>query len=62
MTTGNYRVLLAGGPSGPVWEDNFRIVETEMPRVRDGELLVKKFLFFGQPGAWPVPAEGKPLH
>ena len=32
---------LASRPSGPVSEDNFKLVESEAPRPKDGEVLVK---------------------
>ena len=32
---------LASRPSGPVTEDNFKLVESEAPRPKDGEVLVK---------------------
>ena len=37
----NLQVLLASRPEGWVREDNFRIVETDIPRPREGEALVR---------------------
>jgi NADPH-dependent curcumin reductase CurA len=37
----NTRVLLASRPSGWVEEKNFKVVETEVPELGDGELLVE---------------------
>ena len=37
----NKQWLLASRPRGPVEESNFRLVETEAPALRDGELLVR---------------------
>jgi NADPH-dependent curcumin reductase len=42
MTTGtNLQVLLASRPHGWPTEDNFRVVESAMPRIGDGEVLVR---------------------
>lgn len=42
MTTGtNLQVLLASRPQGWPSEDNFRFVESAMPQIGDGELLVR---------------------
>ena len=42
MTTGtNLQVLLASRPHGWPTEDNFRFAESAMPRIGDGELLVR---------------------
>jgi NADPH-dependent curcumin reductase CurA len=42
MTTGtNLQVLLASRPHGWPTEDNFRLVESAMPRIGDGEVLVR---------------------
>ena len=37
----NLQVLLASRPQGSVREENFRIVETDLPRPADGEVLVR---------------------
>ena len=37
----NRQVLLASRPQGQVQESNFRIVETEVPQPRDGQVLVR---------------------
>src|SRR5437660_3418028 len=37
----NRQVLLARRPHGPVVEDDFRIVETEVPPVGDGQALTR---------------------
>ena len=42
MTTGTHlQVLLASRPQGWPTEDNFRIVESAMPRIGDGEILLR---------------------
>ncbi len=42
MTTGtNLQVLLASRPRGWPTEDNFRVVESAMPQIGDGEVLVR---------------------
>src|SRR3954467_4717341 len=41
MGSMNKQWLLASRPSGPVEESNFRLVEKEVPALRDGELLVR---------------------
>ncbi len=41
MSRKNMQVLLANRPQGWVQESDFRIVETELPPLNDGELLVK---------------------
>ena len=37
----NMQVLLAKRPKGPVVEDDFRVVETEIPPVREGQMLTR---------------------
>src|SRR5215469_2954017 len=37
----NKQVLLARRPQGAVVEDDFRLVETEIPPLRDGQLLTR---------------------
>src|SRR5262245_27536614 len=37
----NKQWLLASRPQGPAEESNFRLVEQEVPALRDGELLVR---------------------
>ena len=41
MVTMNRQVLLAARPQGAVREENFRIVDTPIPKPGDGEVLVK---------------------
>jgi len=41
MSSRNKQWLLASRPTGPVEESNFRLVEQEVPALRDGELLVR---------------------
>ena len=41
MTIGNKQWLLAQRPTGAVEESNFRLVETALPPLEDGKLLVK---------------------
>jgi len=41
MTEMNKQLLLASRPSGPVSPDNFRLVETPVPGIGDGEVLVR---------------------
>jgi NADPH-dependent curcumin reductase CurA len=41
MSAANMQVLLANRPQGRVKESDFRIVETPIPRPKDGEILVK---------------------
>jgi NADPH-dependent curcumin reductase len=41
MSNGNRQWLLASRPRGPAEESNFRLVETEVPSPREGELLVR---------------------
>jgi NADPH-dependent curcumin reductase len=41
MSDKNVQVLLASRPTGWVTEENFRIVETDLPTLQDGEILVK---------------------
>jgi len=41
MTEMNKQLLLASRPSGPVSPDNFRLVETPVPEIGDGEVLVR---------------------
>jgi NADPH-dependent curcumin reductase len=41
MTTRNKQWLLASRPKGAVEESSFRLVETDVPALRDGEVLVR---------------------
>src|SRR5258708_39495328 len=41
MNQKNMQVLLANRPRGWVQESDFRIVESDLPALRDGEVLVK---------------------
>jgi len=41
MTTANRQVLLAARPQGWVRESDFRIVESPMPTIRDGQVMVR---------------------
>jgi hypothetical protein len=41
MTATNRQVLLASRPRGEVSEDNFRIVETPIPKPGDGDVLIR---------------------
>lgn len=41
MTEKNRQVVLASHPSGGVEESDFRLVETEIPEIRDGQFLVR---------------------
>ncbi|GER87783.1 NADP-dependent oxidoreductase [Dictyobacter vulcani] len=41
MTTKNKQVLLANRPKGWVQESDFKLVETDVPALKDGEVLVK---------------------
>jgi len=41
MTTMNHQVLLASRPEGEPGADNFRLVETPVPALQDGEVLVR---------------------
>src|SRR5258708_29720391 len=41
MSLKNLQVLLANRPHGWVQESDFRVVETDLPALQDGEVLVK---------------------
>src|SRR5271165_4687297 len=41
MSQKNRQILLANRPRGWVQESDFRIVESDLPALRDGEVLVK---------------------
>ncbi|MEN9628759.1 MAG: hypothetical protein RJA10_1986, partial [Pseudomonadota bacterium] len=41
MTRLNQQVLLASRPSGEASADNFRLVETPVPPLADGQVLVR---------------------
>ena len=40
MTT-NQQIILASRPSGEARADNFRLVETDLPALADGQVLVR---------------------
>jgi NADPH-dependent curcumin reductase CurA len=41
MTTMNHQILLASRPAGEPSADNFRLVETPLPEIGDGQVLVR---------------------
>ena len=41
MTTTNHQILLASRPEGEPTADNFRLVETPVPALQDGQVLVR---------------------